>query len=145
MNARRVVLLILIGLLPLPAPAQVDDLLTPLTPSNEGNKKPQRKSKQRPRDERQRQQDRDDSMVAPLVHGKGRLVVRGSALPPRSVVSVDGREIKPDIQLELDPGRHTVVVRRPGYRELSTQVTVNADRTAELSPALEPVAGVLSV
>jgi hypothetical protein len=137
--------LILIGLLPLPAPAQVDDLLTPLTPSSQKGKKAQRgKKRQRGNEERQRREEVDDEIVSPA-KGKGRVLIRGSELPSRAVALVDGREIKPGTRLELDAGRHTVVVRRPGYREFSTQVTVIADRTLELSPTLEPLAGVVAV
>jgi PEGA domain len=144
MNARRLLLLVLIALVPLPAAAQADDLLTPLTPSTEKTKKTHRKSK-RTREERPQRDNAGEPTAAPPVKGKGRLLVRGSGLPPRAVVLVDGQEVKPGVGLELDQGPHTVTVRRPGFREFSSQTAIVADRTLELSPTLEAVAGVLSV
>jgi hypothetical protein len=144
MNARRLLLLVLIALVSLPAAAQSDDLLTPLTPSTERAKKTHRKSK-RTREERPQRDNVDEPTAAPTVKGKGRLLIRGSELPPRAVVLVDGQEVRPWVPLELDQGPHTVTVRRPGFREFSSQTAVVADRTVELSPKLEAVAGVLSV
>ncbi|HYX93133.1 MAG TPA: PEGA domain-containing protein [Myxococcaceae bacterium] len=142
MNARRSSLLVLIALIPLAAPAQTDDLLTPLTPSRDSGKKIHRKPRQRGREDRD---DDSDSTEATLGKAKGRLLVRGSQLPPRAVVLLDGQEVKPDVAVEVEVGRHSVVVRRPGFREFSSQAAVTAGRATEIAPVLPPVAGVLSV
>ena len=145
MNARRSSLLVLIALIPLAAPAQTDDLLTPLTPSRDNGKKIHRKPRQRGRDDRSPGDDASDSTEATLGKAKGRLLVRGSQLPPRAVVLLDGQEVKPDVAVEVEVGRHSVVVRRPGFREFSSQAAVTAGRATEIAPVLQPVAGVLSV
>jgi hypothetical protein len=45
----------------------------------------------------------------------------------------------------VEPGEHTIVVRRPGFAEFTRRINVEQGKSHEVSVALDAVAGVLSV
>ncbi|MGA9523786.1 MAG: PEGA domain-containing protein [Myxococcaceae bacterium] len=148
MTARRWVLALIVALLPLHASAQLDDLLTPLTPQSPADKKAQPK-KRKVRKQRRTQQVAPppaghELHVAPLVPSKTELVVKVVG-PEDAEVLLDGEQVHADTPLEVDPGEHTLVVRRPGFAEYTRKIRAKPEKTTEVSAALEALAGVLAV
>ncbi len=142
MTARRWVLALAVALLPLHAQAQLDDLLTPLTPQ-----KPVEKKKE-PRKKKVRKQPRAQpaapELVAPAIPSRTELLVKVVG-PADAQVQVDGQPIRADTPIEVDPGEHTVVVGRPGFAEVTLLVRAKPDKTTEVSAVLEATSGILAV
>ena len=143
MTARRLLLVALIALVPAHASAQLDDLLAPLAPAPEQpqkvKKKRVRKSKRAPK-----RDSGTDDLLAPLVPTKGDLVVKVAGVDDAQV-TVDGKEVAAGATIALDPGEHTVVVKRPGYADFSRKVKVTGGQATTVTATLDAVAGVLDV
>ena len=72
----------------------------------------------------------------------GHLVI--SANPTGAVVAVDGKEVGPvgasgSLTLELPPGRHTVLVRKEGYRPARKRVRITLGRETRVHFQLNPL------
>lgn len=152
MNARRLLLALLLALVPARAFAQLDDLLAPLTPekSQPAKKKVKRKRHHNPRAHRDQKKDDDEEdshidLVAPLVPAKGELVVKLAGSTDSATVTVDGAPVKPGTKVEVDAGEHLVAVKRPGYSNFQKRVKVAAGATVEVPAVMDAVAGVLTV
>jgi hypothetical protein len=88
----------------------------------------------------------DDDLI-PTV-GKAELVVKLSGGIKGARLLVDNKDVGAlplSGPLQVDTGEHTVVVRRPGYADFSRRVTIQQGKPAEVSVALEAVAGVVTV
>lgn len=69
-----------------------------------------------------------------------------SAKPTGALLVVDGKQVGliPDsgrVKLDLPPGKHTVVIRKEGYRELTRTVQVKLGKTSRVEMTMEKVAG----
>jgi hypothetical protein len=140
----------------------MDDLLAPLTPgpgqSGKGKgktskrraAKPKKGSKQKaapvaePEEETARSAEAD--LLAPLVK-KTELLVKVGGGVRGARLFVDDKEVGPLPRgtVEVPPGEHTVVVRRPGYRDFSRRVSALEGEVTEVGVLLEAVAGFVSV
>ncbi|MBX5481372.1 MAG: PEGA domain-containing protein [Myxococcaceae bacterium] len=149
MTARRLVLALVVTLLPMSAFAQLDDLLTPLTPTKKEAPKHKSKKKRRPHAKKEKRPEKEEAepvdLIAPLVPAKGELVVQVIGPKDGAQISIDGQKAQEGKKVPVDAGEHTVVVKRPGWADYSKQVTVAAGKTVEISATLEAVAGVLTV
>lgn len=90
----------------------------------------------------------DDLDLVPLVpQGKTELLVTLGGGIKGGRLYVDNKEsgVFPVSALEITPGEHTIVVRRPGYAEFTQRITVEAGRVNEVVASLDAVAGVLAV
>jgi serine/threonine protein kinase/WD40 repeat protein len=83
------------------------------------------------------------SVEVKLERPPGTLVLKD--LPDGAKVVVDGKEadVKPGARLELAEGRHLVKVNRPGHREFSRPITIQAGQTEEMSVELLPLPAML--
>lgn len=88
----------------------------------------------------------DDDLVVPLTAKTELLVKVGGGLKGARLI-VDNKDMGtlPAASLEVEPGEHVVVVRRPGYSEFAKRVTVDAGRVNEVTATLEAVSAVVSV
>lgn len=158
-----------------PAFAQgMDDLLAPLTPSSsekgkgkgkgkatkskpskaskagKGSKgsKSGKGSKQSPEPEEAEAtaSSADADLLAPLVK-KTELLVKLNGGGRGARLFIDDKDVGPVPKgpIEVAPGEHTLVVRRPGYREFSRRVTAPEGESTEVSVLLEATAGFVSV
>lgn len=154
MNARRLLLVLLVALVPLRASAQLDDLLSPLAPEEKESAK--KKKKVTPKKKKRVSRDRDDKkdddkddgandLLAPLVPAKGEVLVKVSGPADGAIVTINGREVKAGTKVEVDAGEHTVAVKRPGFSDYSKKVKVAAGQTLEVAASLDATAGVLTV
>jgi hypothetical protein len=143
MDARRILLLALVASLPLSAQAQLDDFLEPLTEEPKKGKKKGTQRRARP-PAANKAEPSGDALLEPLVQ-KGELLVKVSGPADGAQVSVDGQEVRAGQRVEVDPGEHTVTVRRPGWADFSRKVKVAPGQKLEVPAALDPVAGVLAV
>jgi hypothetical protein len=124
--------------LPSPTPAKSpqlpDDLDVPLpTPKPPTAKKPD------PR-------DLDEDLI-PTV-GKSSLVLKLGAGSRGGRLFVDNKDLGTlplPAPLQLEPGEHALVVRKPGFSDFSRRITAQKTRPTEVTVVLEAVAGVVSV
>lgn len=128
-----------------PALAQ-DDLLAPLTPSTKKAKPAKKKKPARAsRVVKKKKAAAEEEFLAPLVEKTELEVKVAGGL--RAKVFIDGREVGavPGEAFEVEPGEHTVTVKRPGFADAIREVTVAEGERTELSVNLEAVSGVLTV
>jgi hypothetical protein len=151
MNARRVLALSISLAISLGAGAasaqQDDDLLSPL-PAVE--KAPRTSNNRKKRKAAPRQSEGSDELVAPLASTDGASLSVNLATPGKGArLFIDATEIGPlapgSTAQPLAPGKHKVIVRRPGFKDFSRIVSIRAGAVAQLLVSLEPVAGVLAV
>jgi hypothetical protein len=68
--------------------------------------------------------------------------VRIRAQPGDGVVLIDGERwnggSSDEMEVQLLPGRHTIEVRKDGYRDYLTEITIKAGETTKLNVALAP-------
>lgn len=126
-----------------------DDMLAPLTPGPSLKSKSKAKPKKRrvkvpPR--RQSPRREEEAVLAPLAPKRTELWVKVTGAGDAEL-SVDERWLGPvpPAGIPVEPGPHSVTVRRPGFREVSRQVVVKEGQVLDLPVALEAVAGVVSV
>ncbi|QRK04040.1 PEGA domain-containing protein [Archangium violaceum] len=88
----------------------------------------------------------DADLLAPLVK-KTELLVKLNGVGRGARLFIDDKDVGlvPRGPIEVTPGEHTLVVRRPGYREFSRRVTVPEGESTEVSVLLEATAGFVSV
>jgi hypothetical protein len=145
----------------------MDDLLAPLTPSpGQSGKgkgkgktktskrraaKPKKGSKQKAApvaepEEEETTQSVESDLLAPLVK-KTELLVKVGGGVRGARLFVDHQEVGtlPRGTVEVPPGEHTIVVRRPGYRDFSRRVSALEGEVTEVGVLLEAVAGFVSV
>jgi hypothetical protein len=142
MFARRFAVALVLVLLPLHAHAQLDDLLTPLTaepPSKRAPGATKKKATRKPPP----QKAQPEVQLTPLVTEGAALVVKVSG-PDDAEVLVNGRSVREGSPVELEPGEHRVIVRRPGYAEVRRSVRLKKKGTTTLPVALVATAGVLA-
>jgi serine/threonine protein kinase len=60
--------------------------------------------------------------------------------PPDSVIEIGGKEVSKTspFEVELEPGVHSIAVRRPGYKRWATEVTLRNAERQTMNVALEP-------
>ena len=153
MHARRLILCALIALFPAKAFAQIDELLG--LEEEPKKAKPTKKRQQAPKKAKPRtappaKSSGQGSLLDELggldpVGGKGELVVKVVGPTDGAQVTVDGKTVAAGERLELEAGDHTVVVKRAGWSDASRFVKVPPGQKTELSIALDPIAGVLTV
>ena len=142
----------------------MDDLLAPLSPSektSKGGKKKGKVTKKAPakapvtkkgkkpaKGATEPAQAPDDSgLLAPLVEQKTEVLVRLQGTVRGARLFIDEKDLGAVAKtpLELTPGEHTVVVRRPGYRDFSKRIVAKEGSVTEVGVQLEAVAGFVSV
>jgi hypothetical protein len=124
--------------LPSPTPAKKtqapDDLDVPLpTPKSPTAKKPE-------------PLEADEDLI-PTV-GKNSLVLKLSTSAKGGRLFVDNKDMGTlplSAPIQLEPGEHALVVRKPGFADFSRRITAQKTRPTEVAVALEAVAGVVSV
>lgn len=89
----------------------------------------------------------EDDALAPLVAAKTELLVKLGGAVKGARLSIDNQDVGPlpVPAQEIEPGEHTIVVKRPGYSEFNRRITVEAGRVNEVVATLEAVAGVVAV
>jgi hypothetical protein len=89
----------------------------------------------------------DDDLFVPIAPVKGEVLVKllGGVKGARLLVDNKDMGTLPLAAVSVEPGEHTIVVRRPGYAEFNRRITVEAGKTQEISVALEAVTGLVSV
>jgi hypothetical protein len=88
----------------------------------------------------------ESDLLAPLIKKTELLVnLNGSGRGAR--LFLDDKEIGaiPKVGIEVEPGEHTVVVRRPGYRDFSRRVTAVEGESTEVSVLMEATVAFVSV
>lgn len=131
-----------------------DDLLAPLTPpapAAKGKttkaKKPTKAAKgKKPTKAAEAEQNDESDLLAPLVK-KTELLVKFNGGTRGTRLLVDDKDLGPVSKnpVEVDEGEHTVVVRKPGYRDFSKRFTFKAGERTEVAVSLEATAGFVSV
>ena len=158
MHLRRVALVATVLLLSAPpALAQDDDdLLAPLTPAEESTGKAKKGKKTKPRPPKKSTRSRgkpapvaesapEEDLLAPLVQTGVRVQLGGALRGAR--LFVDGKDMGPVLGavVEVEPGEHALLVRRPGYREFSRRLTLNKGEVQDVNVVLEAVSGIVAV
>jgi hypothetical protein len=133
-----------------------DDLLEPLAPSAPTKNKPPSSRSKKPKTKKPSRSnksaasdDADDAhndLLSPLVK-KAELVVKFNGVTRGTRVLVDDKDLGAvsKTPIEVEPGEHLVVVRKPGYRDFSRRLTVKQGESAEVAVSLEATAGFVSV
>jgi hypothetical protein len=135
--------------------AQDDDLFVPFDP---GKEKPAPKSKPKATKKRPAKKpvtskkpapvaSPEDDLFVPIPAAKTELLVKllGGVKGARLFLDNKDMGVLPVAALPVEPGEHTLVVRRPGFAEFTRRITVEAGKSREVSVALDAVAGVVSV
>ena len=89
-----------------------------------------------------------DEDLIPSISGKSELVVKLAGGIKGARLLVDDKDVGSlplSGPLPVEPGEHTLVVRRPGFAEFSRRVTVQPGKPTEVPITLEAVAGVVTV
>ncbi len=162
MSFHRIVVVALVTVLAAPssALAQDDDFLAPLTtPSESSNskskagkakvvrKKPARVTKKpaRAKGKKQEEPAEDDLLLAPLTPTKTEVLVRLTGNVRGAKLFVDGKEFgvlsSAAVPVEVKPGEHQLVVRRPGYADFTRRIDVKAGSQAEVLVSLDATMG----
>ena len=138
----------------------MEDLLAPLTPepTQPKGKRVKSKSKSKKRSKRRSSRSKGSrssrassassqaDLLAPLVR-KTELLVRLGRGVKGARLYLDNKEIGllPRGPMEVAPGAHSVVVRRPGYQDFSRTLTVKEGALTEVDVALEATMGFVAV
>jgi hypothetical protein len=160
MSHRRVAVFALVAALMAPqAFAQDDDLLVPIEAEKPGPKSKSKTTKKRPKKQGSSKKPTpapvaepaptpvEDDLVVPIAPAKTELLVKVLGGVKGARLFVDNKDMGtvPGAALTVEPGEHTVVVRRPGFAEFSRRITVEEGKTHEVPVALDAVAGVVAV
>lgn len=89
----------------------------------------------------------DDELI-PSIGGKTELVVKLSGGIKGARLVLDNKDVGSlplGGPVAVEPGEHTLVVRRPGFAEFSRRVTAQKGKPTEVAITLEAVAGVVTV
>ncbi|WP_434382619.1 PEGA domain-containing protein [Melittangium boletus] len=152
MLLRRVLLFALVLCSAAPSFAQDDDLLAPLTPQSSPKSKSKPAKTRKPPAAKGKKPTKvaepaeDTDLLAPLVK-KTELLVKFSGALRGTRLFVDDKEVGPVSRtpVEVEPGEHTIVVRKMGYRDYSRRLTLKEGEVTELNVALEATAAFVSV
>lgn len=170
MSPKRIVLYALVTVLAAPSTALAqDDLLAPLTPQTKPSRKPAKPkvtkkkkaaptakkptrgtkpavSKGKGKGKKQQQAaPPEEDLLAPLAPPKTELMARIANSVRGATLVVDGKEVgvltAAPVPLELPPGEHSVLVRKPGYAEYSRSINLKEGEQTELVVTLEATKG----
>ncbi len=153
MTSHRAAVFVLMAALAAPQAVAQDELLVPLSPTKE-EPKPKKKPVRRRTTKKSAAKKPApapsplDELVVPLAPAKTELLVKLSGDVKGARLWLDNKAVgvlplaEP---IEVAPGAHAVVVRRPGFAEFSRRFTVEQGTTHELGVVLEAVAGVVAV
>lgn len=87
----------------------------------------------------------EDDLLAPLAPQKTELVVRMTGGVRGARLQVDGRDVGPisaaPMPVEVTPGEHLLVVRKPGYAEYSRRIDAKEGSQTEVAVALDATMG----
>jgi hypothetical protein len=90
----------------------------------------------------------DETLVVPKAPEKSLLLLSLSSDVKGAHLFIDAQEtgqLPLSAPLSLDPGEHTVVIRRPGFAEFSRRFTIESGKSHKVTVALEAIAGVVAV
>ncbi|WP_426754209.1 PEGA domain-containing protein [Myxococcus sp. Y35] len=160
MSFHRIVVFALVTVLAAPASAlaQDDDFLAPLTTPSESpkpkpkpkvrvKKKPSRVTKKpaRSKSKKPATPAEDDLLLAPLTPAKTEVLVRLTGNVRGARLFVDGKEFgvlsAAVVPVEVKPGEHQLLVRRPGYADFTRRIDVKAGSQAEVLVSLDATMG----
>ncbi|MFP2962976.1 PEGA domain-containing protein [Myxococcus sp. 1LA] len=155
MSLHRIVVFALVTVLAAPSAALAqDDFLAPLTtPSKPKTTKPKvvkKKPAKKPARAKapakgKKQAAEDDLLVAPLAPAKTEVLVRMTGNVRGAKLFVDGKEFgvlsSAVVPVEVRPGEHQLVVRRPGYADFTRRIDVKAGSQAEVLVSLDATMG----
>jgi hypothetical protein len=158
MLLRRVSLLALILCFVAPSAfAQDDDLLAPLTPTQSKGKPKTTKRKPPPKTAKTKRGAKgtrepeetpggEPDLLAPLVR-KTELLVKFSGATRGTRLLVDDKDLGAVSKsaVEVTPGEHAIVVRKPGYRDFSRRLTLKEGEVTEVVVALDATMAFVSV
>ncbi|HEX8702818.1 MAG TPA: PEGA domain-containing protein, partial [Myxococcaceae bacterium] len=156
MSLHRLAVLALVTVLAAPqAFAQDDDLLVPMEPAKPASKSKPKVTKKRPAKKPSTSKKPtpapaapEDELVVPMAPvTKTELLVKLLGGVKGARLYVDNKDVGalPGAAVAVEPGEHTIIVRRPGFAEFSRRINVDEGKTQEVSVALDAVAGVVSV
>ena len=91
---------------------------------------------------------KDTQLTFKLVPAKGTLVVRGA--PPGTEISVDGASIGAAADgtfssANIDPGKHTVALKKDGFRTIQTDYTFEPGQSVTVEGAMQSLSGSLKI
>ncbi|AEI69113.1 PEGA domain-containing protein [Corallococcus macrosporus] len=158
MSLHRIVVFALVTVLAAPSAALAqDDFLAPLTtpskpkatkpkPRVVKKKKPAKKPARAKAPARGRKKAaEDDLLLAPLTPAKTEVLVRMTGNVRGARLFVDGKEFgvlsAAVVPVEVRPGEHHLVVRRPGYADFTRRIDVKAGSQAEVLVSLDATMG----
>ncbi|ATB27939.1 PEGA domain-containing protein [Melittangium boletus] len=152
MHLRRVLLLALIFCFAAPSAfAQEDEFLTPLAPAPAAKSKGKVVKQRKPAKGKKpakgaEEEPLESEFLTPLVK-KTELLVKFSGVARGTRLFVDDKELGPVSRtpVELEPGEHSIVVRKMGYRDFSRRVTLKPGELTEVAVSLDATAGFVSV
>src|SRR6218665_2904622 len=152
MHLRRVLLFALVLCFAAPSAfAQEDEFLTPLAPLSAAKSKGKAVKQRKPAKGKKPVKSAEDALLesellTPLVK-KTELLVKFSGVARGTRLFVDDKELGPVTRtpVELEPGEHSIVVRKLGYRDFSRRVTLKSGELTEVAVALDATAGFVSV
>ncbi|MCE9667414.1 PEGA domain-containing protein [Myxococcus stipitatus] len=88
----------------------------------------------------------EDDLLAPLAPMKTELVVSITGNVRGAKLTLDGRDVgalsAAPLNLEVSPGEHTLLVRKPGYADYTRRVDAKAGVPTEVRVALDPSMGI---
>ncbi len=130
--------------------AQDDDDLMQLSPKKKVDPKAKLKPKAKPRPPVVKPPlSSTDDELAPLTPSKADLLLKlaGTAIPRRTRVSIDERDVGPlpVAPQSLSVGDHTVAVRAPGYATWTKKISIVANKPTEVTVGLEATSAIVSV
>lgn len=134
----------------LPAFAQDDDDLAPLTPKKKPPAvapKPKPKPAPKPAPKPVAKPAPDDDDLTPIAALKGDVTVKVPAGLTNAVLNIDGKDVGPlpAGPQPLTAGEHTIKVHRVGYADFVKKVNVVGGKPIDLDAKLAPLSAVVSV
>jgi hypothetical protein len=157
MSLRRFAILSLVATLALPSAVfaqETDDLIAPSEDSKPSKSKGKTKTAKPKTVKRKAPPKAKPTATRKGKTGKGATAATEDVAPSKGTlafklggnargakITVDGQEVNPANPVELSPGEHTVVARRPNYSEFTQQVTVAPGLATELLVSLEAATG----
>ncbi|RKH30583.1 PEGA domain-containing protein [Corallococcus sicarius] len=159
MSLRRFAVLSLVAALAIPSGVFAqddDDLLAPVKPKPSKSKVTPKPAKPKPTTTKRKPAPKKER----LGKGKGKPAKTPAVAPEPAKsflafklgsnargakVTVDDQEVNPQAPLELVPGEHTVVARRPGYSDFTQRVVVAPGETTDVTLSLEAATGFATV
>ncbi|CAM4037204.1 PEGA domain-containing protein [Corallococcus sp. ZKHCc1 1396] len=160
MSLRRFAVLSLVATLTLPSAVfaqETDDLIapaedTPATPKARPKTPKPKAVKRKPAPKKERVGKKAKPGKTPAVSptaapeaAKSLLAFKLGSNARSAKVTVDDVEVNPQSPVELPPGEHRVVARRPGYSDFVQRVVLVPGQTTDVTVALEVATGVATL